>query len=65
MHIQALEVETGEVLDAVEHGRADLGIGHLIGDANRAVNAAWAATNYVLVHRSVAPAVRGDSTWLS
>jgi len=60
VHIQALEVETGEVLDAVEHGRADLGIGHLIGDANRAVKRRLGRDELrVLVHRSVAPAVRG------
>jgi DNA-binding transcriptional LysR family regulator len=60
VHIQALEVETGEVLDAVEHGRADLGIGHLIGDANRAVKRRLGRDELrVLVHRSVARAVRG------
>ena len=44
----------------MEHGRADLGIGHLIGDANRAVKRRLGRDELrVLVHRSVAPAVRG------
>lgn len=31
--LQALEVETGDVLMAVKTGRADIGVGHLIGDS--------------------------------
>ena len=50
--VQALEVETGEVLGAVESGRADLGIGHLLGDATHAVKRSLGRDEiHVLLHR--------------
>ena len=55
--LQALEVETGEVLAAVESGDADLGIGHLIGDPARAVKRRLGQDELrVVLHRSLVPA---------
>lgn len=34
--VWALEVETGDVVDAVDSGRADIGIGHYLGEPTRA-----------------------------
>lgn len=54
--LQALEVETGEVLAAVESGHADLGIGHLIGDPGRAVKRRLGQDELrVVLHRSLVP----------
>ncbi len=54
--IQVLEVETGEVLSAVEDGRADVGIGHLIGEASRAVTHLLGHDPLrVLLHRALVP----------
>ena len=55
--VRPLEVETGDVLAAVESGRADLGIGHLIGDPTRAVKRRLGLDQVrLVVHRSIVPA---------
>lgn len=55
-----LEVETGEVVEAVESGRADLGIGHLLGPAPGSVKQALGEDEiYLLAHRSWAGRGRG------
>ncbi len=54
--MEVLEVETGEVLAAVETGRADLGIGHLIGEPGRAVTRDLGRDEIrVLLHRALVP----------
>ena len=57
--IVPLEVETGEVADAVETGRADLGIGHLIGAAPNSVTRQLGMDEvYLLLHNSWASRVQ-------
>ena len=55
--VDVVEVETGEVLAAVESGRADLGIGHLIGDSTSVLTRRLGQDELrVVVHRSLLPA---------
>lgn len=48
-----LEVETGQVVEAVESGRADMGIGHHIGEPRRSITRQLGQDEmYVVLHRS-------------
>lgn len=47
-----LEVETGQVVEAVESGRADMGIGHQIGEPHRAIKRQLGQDEmYIVLHR--------------
>lgn len=55
--VHVLEVETGQVLPAVESGRADIGVGHLVGEPSGALKRHLGEDEIrVVVHRSL---VRG------
>lgn len=57
-----LEVETGEVVAAVESGRADVGIGHLVGQTSRLLKRQLDEDElFVLVHQSWAARVTGET----
>lgn len=54
--VRALEVETGEVVDAVDSGRADIGIGHHLGEPTRATKRRLGHDELqVLISRSLVP----------
>jgi len=58
--VEAVEVETGEVLGAVESGNADIGIGHLIGEPTHALKRRLGQDEIqVLLHRSLARSTKG------
>lgn len=58
--LEPMEVETGEVLAAVESGDADLGVGHLIGEPTHAVKRQLGRDGLrALVHRSLARRAKG------
>lgn len=53
-HVTALEVETGGVIEAVETGAADIGVGHYLGDAGQFVKRQLGEDElHVLVHGSL------------
>lgn len=54
IHVSALEVETGGVIEAVETGTADIGVGHHLGDAGKLVKRRLGRDELlVLVHGSL------------
>ncbi len=60
--IEALEVETGQVVSAVETGRSDVGIGHLVGETQRTTKETLGHDEIQLVcHRSWAERLEGGS----
>jgi LysR family transcriptional regulator, benzoate and cis,cis-muconate-responsive activator of ben and cat genes len=58
--LEPMEVETGEVLAAVESGCADLGVGHLIGEPTHAVKRQLGRDGLrTVLHRSLARRAKG------
>lgn len=61
LEVQVLEVDTGEVLRTVEGGRADIGIGHLLGEPTAARKRGLGGDELrVLLHRSLMPRAAAD-----
>lgn len=54
--VRALEVETGDVVEAVDSGRADIGLGHHLGEPTRATKRRLGHDELqVLISRTLAP----------